>query len=262
MRRVQFTFASVLATVLVSCSVKEYRGGCPSYVSITVKKDSRSFDGGRGYINLYKGSLNLDSGTLTGLQETDTTLAYAISPRGEISAVVSSHPVFADKIVAYNNAMFPKLFISKTELMCIHEQESFHVDGYCKEHIVLYLRLDDTAKQTEQALYYTVESRYDGINVITMRPSEGGFRHASVFDRDGLNAVVIPRQAGTGLKLTIEKPGSFKTDYDIYRVMQSAGYNFNSSNLDDFDVIISLNTISGRIRVSDWNRHDIDNTDF
>lgn len=262
MRGIRFIVVPVFTAVLVSCSVKEDRGDCPSHVSITVERDGGRFDGGKGSINLYKNGTIIGSDVLTGMDKADTTLSYMVQPRGEVSAIVSNHPVFADRIVADNNTMFPKLFISRTDLQCIHDEESFHVSGYGKEHIILHLQLDETAKETDKTIYFTVEGRYDGINVVSMQPSEGGFRYASVFDRDGRGTVVIPRQAGPGLTLILEKLGIFRTEYDIYRAMLSAGYNFNGTDLDDFDVRISLNSITGRIRVPDWNSYDIDNTEF
>ena len=109
---------------------------------------------------------------------------------------------------------------------------------------------------------FLVEGNSCGFDLLDFSPVEGKFRCEPVPDAGpsagpgtGDGAIVtfrVPRQADTGLTVTIHPEGSFPTRFPLGEYINRLGYNWKTEELQDIYVSIDLARGLVDVRVADW----------
>lgn len=257
-------FIILASLVAVSCSVRENRGDCPSFLSLTVTPQvNLIFEGGRAWCDLFaEDGTRLEHSPLTDMGRRDTTLLYRINPRRTVSAVVSNKEITGGVVVAGYGEEFCELWAYRKDIPCTGDEVSEIIQERSKQFCRLTVRLSEESLRFAPGLSVRVDAPYDGICFPSMKVHPGKFSFSAAFDEEGRATVCLPRQDGGGLTLNLVKPDDFTLTFDLYEAMRAAGYDWSAPSLDNFDMTVTLSSLSGDIEIADWSAIGIGDREF
>ena len=255
---------AILFLLAFSCSVKEDRTVCPCFLSLKVLRQAEDvFPGGAAWCGLFDGDGTvLTENSLRGMNSRDTLLAFGVAPRRRISAVVSNRRPQNGPVKASEGEEFCALYAFRKELDCLGEEACDSICTQNKEFCTLTVQLSAQALPLAADLVLKVSAPFCGTEFPSLRAARGNYSYRLPFNPAGVAVVRIPRQAGEGLSISVEKPGRFSSEIDLYSIMAASDYDWMKESLSDFAVTVNLNSISGQCAVLDWEIVDSGGRDF
>ena len=257
-------FIILASLVAVSCSVRENRGDCPSFLSLTVTPQvNLIFEGGRAWCDLFaEDGTRLEHSPLTDMNRRDTTLLYRINPRRTVSAVVSNKEISGGMVVAGYDEEFCELWAYRKDIPCTGDEASEIIQESNKQFCRLTVRLSEESLHFAPGMSVRISAPYDGVCFPSMKVHSGKFSCGAALDEKGGATVCLPRQEGNGLTLNLIKPDEFTVTFDLYDAMRGAGYDWNAPSLDNFDMTVTLSSMCGEVEIADWSFVGIGNREF
>lgn len=250
--------------VCASCSVKEDRDACPSFLRLTVTRQAGNvYQDGLAWCGMYDGDgTRWAVSPLTRMDVRDTLLRYAVSPRRTVRAVVSSSEAVSGRVEPQTGEEFPKLYAYGKDVVCLDELVNDIIYQQDKQYCNLTVQLSEVAVPLAPELVVSVDAPYSGTLFPSLEPCTGHYLYRTVFDASGRASLRLPRQGGEGLRLMVQKPDAFSSGYDLYEEMRRAHYDWASPSLSDFEITVSLNSVEGDLVVEDWTIVDIPGKEF
>ena len=247
--------AIFLSLAAISCSIKEDRTDCPCYLDISLLRQiGITAQEYKAWCSVWSEETLLYAGQMDWPYDSTCTLESRVRPKGMVRVVVSSH----GSVTARVGEQMPELYASCTEVDCTSETASLILGGLDKRHCRLMLSLSEEAYRKRQGISVTVEAPYCGVLLPSLRPASGGFSFTATFDEMGKAEIVIPPQAGPGLRIKTLLDGKTSSTLDLYALMKENLYNWENLNLSDFSCELSLNSLTHAFEISDWNVIEID----
>lgn len=254
----------LILAMVTSCSVKENRDDCPSYLSLTVTRQAGNvYQYGHAWCGMYD-----EDGTrwavspLTRMDVRDTLLRYAVFPRRTVRAVVSSSEVISGRVVPQSGEEFPKLYAYGKEVVCLDELVNDVIYQQDKQYCNLSVQLSEVAIPLAPELVVSVDAPYSGTLFPSLEPCAGQYFYRTVFDAEGHATIRLPRQGGEGMILSVQKIDHFTNSVNLYEEMRRAHYDWTSPSLSDFEITVALNSVEGDLLVEDWTIVDIPGKEF
>ena len=237
-----------------ACSIKEDRGPCPCYLHVSFTDPEATGEAelmGWGDDRVFRDRIRIEEarpawtkpvpkGILTVSACTGIREAFAeghqmrIPPGSEADSLYAwSGEVDATGDLAYARVTFRKQFAT----VFLDIRKSAEVVRSCR---------------------FLVEGNACGFDLLDFSPVEGKFRCEPVPDNDpstSSGTVVtfrIPRQADTGLTVTITPEGSVPARFPLGEYIDRLGYNWKTEELQDIYVSIDLARGLVDVRVADW----------
>lgn len=242
----------IFAICVCSCTIKQDRTVCPSYLDLTVLKQSSGIcpDG-----KLLCSVWNIDGARvaddpLTGMTGRDTTLQYGIYPRQNVLACVSNNTDPA-KCVAPTGEQFQPLYCVTEEIRCIDEVDSYTISKLHKNHIKMKVVLSDRLREQNKRGTIRVSAPVNGVSFPSLSLRTGLF-NCTVPITDSIS-VVIPRQREEGLVITYsgeEEGYVFSTDLSEF--LKEKKYDMSAVDLSDFRIVLDVSDLDFRLIIVDW----------
>lgn len=257
--RVHYTASLLLAAAclgVAGCStIIEDRSDCPSYLNVEVSSRYDLYEGpGNAWCSVY-GNRNalVAISEVVDVNSRDTTLSYVIDPRQPVSVIVSSAPVRSGCIVADYGDGYGAVWVTRKDADCTAEETTVRIDQLNKQFCELTVTLSRETLTNVPVTGIVVRSDYNGIRVPSMHPNVGRFCCTALFDELGRATVVLPRQGGRGLMLTLQIEGNEKdVPVDLYAIMAEVGYDWGDENLRDFQMEISVSEFGVGADIEGW----------
>lgn len=264
MRKLLQIISLAAIAALYSCTVKENRIDCPTFLDLIVRRQADSiFQGGRAWCYLFDNDGTFFAAdSLSEMDGRDTILYYSIQPKRTVTAVVSNREVCDGRVIAQEGEEMCELYSYSKDMVCYLEQIADRIDRQDKQFCRLTIVLTEDAIRLAHGLEATFTSRYNGLTYPFLKASEGQFAFTSVFSDEGEATVRLPRQGGSGLTLHLLQPNGFAAEYDLYEAMTSCHYDWNKDSLEDMTLYITLNTVTGNLVVEDWKTSDVSGGEF
>lgn len=253
------------ALLCASCSIKEDRYGCPC--KVTVMSDGQIHDGHKGDVLV---SIFLSKNSLTTHSRESVPLdlfkdgSYSVSvPKGWFRTSGIGGTVSAMKFAGDTLLRIPAgCQCDAVCAFCVDSFTDIGDDVYLvrgplnKQFCTLTLHIDDPLGG-DVPYSLRVTGSVDGFNIMTMDPHEGAFSFDLEKDWCGTAAVRLPRQSDSSLMLELwsgDVPGSgIRVDnIPIGRLIEEAGYNWNTISLEDIDLTIDYVHATFTIYVNGW----------
>lgn len=264
MRKLLHIISLAALAALFSCTVKENRIDCPTYLDLIVRRQADSiFRGGRAWCYLFDNDGTFFAAdSLSKMDEWDTILYYSIQPKRTVSAVVSNREVYNGRVIARKGEEMCELYSYSKDVVCYQEQIVNKIDRQDKQFCRLTLILDEDAVHLAHELKAQVRGNYNGVSYPFLKASEGPFEFTSLFTDEGVATVRLPRQGGSGLTLSLLQPNGFVAEHDLYEVMASYHYDWHKESLEDITLYITLNAVTGNLVIEDWKVRNIEGREF
>lgn len=252
MRKICYIFLA--AALMSSCTVKEHRDRCPSFLGLTVTfQPEFIFRDGKAWCSVFNedGSV-LEADALDGMNLRDTTIWYTIQPRRTVTAVVSNREMASGSVTAQAGEEFTELYAFRKDVVCLEENVEEVIYRQDKQFCNLSVQLSEVAMPLAPELVVRVDAPYDGTSFPSMLAHPGDYVYRTVFDTDGRASIRLPRQGGEGMRLSVQKMDHFTNTVNLYEEMRRAHYDWTTSSLLDFEITVSLNSVTGDIELVDW----------
>ena len=241
MKRISI-FLVAIFLILCSCSVKEDRDECPCWLQIDLSTcshyadrislkgwtDDRSIFGvqvveedfsppheeevPRSMVH-YSAASGLDAGMNSGLS--------VIIPEGEQSDRLYAYR--AD-VAAYGESAYDKV--------------SLH-----KQYAAVAIKVDDSKNDYS----VVVKSRWNGLDLATLKPITGAFRFSPDKTEDGVWYFRLPRQGDDALVMDIISEDGYTHPYNLGEDILKAGYDWAAEDLDD--IMLGIDYVTGKISI-------------
>lgn len=251
--------------VLVSCSIKEQRDECPSFLDVTVASQyDFIYRDGKAWCNIYNSDEKLfDAALLFHMDQKDTTLYYSILPRRIVSAIVSNRDIVTDCVTVELGEEYGEVYITRKDIVCFNEYVQETISKINKQFCILKIKLSEISRPYASQLIVGVEGDYDGVCIPSMKAHKGPYSFHTIFNEEGEAVIRLPRQGGEGLKLYLQLEGeSTKSYVDLYDKMRMSHYVWTDESLKDFEIEVSLNSVTMDLDIVDWNIIDFHNIIF
>lgn len=257
-------YIMLMAVAVASCTVKEDRDKCPSFLGITVTSQyDFIYQGGKAWSSVYNEDGTLVKGDhLTEMNDRDTTLWYDILPRRTVSAIVSNRDMSTGKVVADNAEEFCALYAIRKDVACVEENVEKVIAKLDKQYCQLTVHLSEHTMPLREQLTLLTTAPFNGLMFPSMTASAGQYGYRTAFDEKGVATVRIPRQGASGLAISLEMDGTLTNSYDLYEQMSRAHYDWKKDSLDDYDITVSVISAIGNITIEDWSIVDIHSYEF
>lgn len=247
-----------------SCSVKENRANCPSWLDLTVVSQyDFIFEDGKAWCSIYEESgERMCVSPLTEMNDRDTLLTYTIDPKRTVSAVVTSKEIINGAVTVPFGEEMSNFYAFRKDIACFDEVETDVIYKLHKQYCLLTVNLSEVAKPFAKYLTARVDAPYDGSSFPSFAAHKGDYRYKTTFDSEGKAYLRLPRQAGIGMTLTIAKEGAFADTYDLYEAMRMAHFDWTKDSLDDYEITVTLNGAGAEFEIEDWKVVDLGDKEF
>lgn len=263
--RLTITASAILAVLLAcSCTVKEDRTGCPSWVTV-----------------------NLDG--FVALGETEATLSFA-SPEGPVARntvdilpyygggyvqAVPRTKIRVSVVAGTDNSIIQgdtvRVKRGRTADPLLMSSLTCHpmVDEYPVEAVPhkQYCRIDFVFPHLPSGLDYPFRFRirtlWDGIGIYSLEPTGGEYEAVVGPNHLGEFFTFLTRQGDGPMLLDIFEPdagsdvtGELQKTVDLGALFEAAGYDWHKEDLDDVALTVDFSRADVGIRVIEWERDD------
>lgn len=258
MSRVRFINGLMLAAVLlfmaVSCSVKEHRDQCPTYLRI--KSDTPLEPGTEAILTVF----HEKDGMVYQMPVPCDSLypnGYEVKVRrGVISANVlagiKDMTVFGDMAKIQTAFQSDSLYRLSGSVES-NDEECEIVSSPVKEFTILTLRINNT----EEPFAFKLNGVWDRVYATDFRPGKGNltFTLNESFLYAGSYECVLSRQGDDSLSLEVYQASDLRNPYKVLplgKMMVQAGYDIDAVPMEDITVDVDLIVGTITIKVGDW----------
>ena len=133
-------------------------------------------------------------------------------------------------------------------------------DEFCRDTIRLskqfatvFVRVRKSGEENYPYIY-NLESDVAGLDLLTLQPLPGEFRHEITFNDRNVGSVDLPRHAedGGGLVLNIVHKGVAVERIDLSGMLKAVNYDWTSEDLEDIHVEVDYEDTSVSLSISGW----------
>lgn len=240
--------------MIVSCSVKEDRSGCPCYLILDVDAfvDGGFFHGGAVAFSArdldFVEPVELDSYYRTGYVKTVSRIPLRVACAAGIRACdLSGTTVLvrpggpADSLMAFACDALPEgdeLYVKAEP----HKQ-------YCAVHMIV------EHPEEYDGFSVTVGGRYSGLDILSLKPVPGENTVVAGHCPDGSFVALLLRQADdAGLAVTmLDAEGEQLYSIDLSAALKEASYDWTKPDLDDVTLRVDYAKSHVTMEISEWN---------
>ncbi len=243
-------FTVILFTVISSCSVKEDRTPCPTYITMDATAFLKYTD--TVYVHMLsetqsiRDTLDLEAGQMSAewAAQKGKIITYAFS---NIKRSVEKNGIVTIPVGEQADPLraFSRRFESYDELVSVEAQAP-------RQSALIHLRFNNV----DEPVYpydLVVVGDVCGIDLKSLTPYGGEFRYSLPLDKDNCCEFYLPRQFSDS-KPVIELSylGEHIDTLPLYSWLRSAEYDWDSDDLPDVYIDIEQGQLHVDIRVEDW----------
>lgn len=252
------------AMSLLSCgSIIEDRGECPCFLDVALLRQSGEiFTEDKAWCSTWEGEANATKTVFATVVGNDGLQTFDVPRCSVMSVVVSNLEPEGSRLATIVGNQMTRLYVSRRDVNCSGDLAQVTFDSFEKRFVTVKFRLNDAAMPYREQLTVTLDGPYDGLSLPSMTAHHGTFNCTSGFGENGETALRIPPQGGPGLKASIRYGNNPPALFDLYRTMSDAGFDWKCDNLDDFETVVGLNSVTGIIETTDWNIVTLENITY
>lgn len=252
------TFIAVLASVLLaaSCSIKEDRTPCPSYLTIyydlavpVLQKNNIT----TGVVTSVTNAADFRFRLSVDPSEYPDGLEVPVSPKSiaTVSGIsgVSLGELTADKFTYRRGMSADRIWAGTDQVDCTGELAEHHVTLH-KQFAVMHVVFRGSASYAD--LRMEARAACDGFEAATLIPVRGDFRCDLEKTGEDSFEVRLPRQDNDGLLLLLWSGEELLSEIPVGKNIASAGYNWAKKDLDDIEVLIDFAVPDISFSVQPW----------
>lgn len=234
----------------ISCSLKENRTECPCWLEIEMNSATERY--GNITVAAY------DSGYIfrDKLQTDDCPATYIKSvPKGYVftSVVCGERNMMREGMNLIIPLGYPcdSIYAHCNEVKCTGEVARDTVT-LRKHHAKVHLKLDDPMNLYEEYNFY-VTGRICGINMLSLEPVRGDFRHLISFNEEDIGLFCLPRQRDDDVIFIQICVGKRIIDtLPLSEWIKEKGYDWDKLNLDDIYIGVDYSRSSVNVTIAEW----------
>ena len=266
MRRPTVTASLLLCALLaaLSCSVKEDRTGCPSWVTVNVDR----------FISMgYSEALfSLSSSAGLVARSTEQILPLAGTgyvqevPRGKtrVAVVAGIERSFlkGDTLLVRKGCTADPLMISSRECYPLVDEYLLVAEPH-KQYCRLEFSFPTLPEGTGYPFRFRIRTLWNGVNIYTLAPVQGEYEATVGPNHVGQFITFLPRQGEGTMLLDIYEPysdteedGELQATLDLGALLEKAGYDWSREDLDDAVLTVDFSRADIEVRVVEWERDD------
>ena len=248
--------AAIIAAILSSCSVKEDRTPCPSYLTIYYHEAVPVMQANElhtGVVTTVTNSAGFRFRLNVEPSEYPEGLEVPVLPKSIaiVSAIAGAVTAeIGEGVLTYRRGEEPDRIWANSEPVDCTGELAEHVVTLHKQYAVM--RVTFKGSDNYEGLRMEVAGNYNGFETETLMPVKGAFyapvRHVS----GDIWEVLVPRQGDDGLILRLYAGDEYLYDVAVGENIAAAGYNWAKRDLDDFEVFIDQAVPEVGVRVVDW----------
>lgn len=250
-----FIAAAICGIVAASCTVKEDRTPCPTWLNVDVSLFEPVADslhmlawGELGHIYTDRVALDGLDGTYENVVNKGTVISSAVSG-------VSGCIIDGDILTIRNGSQYDRVFAHVNMLECVDEFEYYDAVPH-KQHAVMKLKV--IFGEEAYPFSFVVTSDVCGMSLKDLSPAGGAFRVDVHMDGSLEKEVVLPRQYedGGALRLDIYKGDELMDSMGLASILQHEGYDWTAVDLADIEMVIDFADTDFNIGIKDWESGD------
>lgn len=268
MKTLNYTAAALAAAILltgVSCTVKEDRSGCPSYVTVNVDEFIRKgFSEGTVTVRTVRiaeqPALNLleylGDGYTTSVPRAPACVSVVsgldrCAPREGGGLLAAPDGVPFDPVWAYSEEFIP-------------EGDDYLVKALPhKQYCAVHFRLEDVEDPLAYPFVFRLRAATRGMDILTLAPAGDGYVTTVRPNVLGEFTGILPRQADNNMLLDVVLPdsdpdgeGEVYYTVDLGKKFAQKGYDWTKVDLDDIEVTVNFACADVEVRIIGWDRDD------
>lgn len=245
----------ILAVALAySCSVKEDRSECPLYVSVKVQTASDclvSFFAADGSLIERRLIAAEDMCTGNNTTEMKRTDFYVSILKDKWDMTIRD-----DQVVCCSSGReaAPVYAFSMKQQAFSGNSDELTLEGTLKkQHSLVSVRFI-IADDSDLPCKMVISGARNGFDLVTLKGTEGVFAVEPKIDSSLCSAFVLTRQsAGDPIIMSLyNSTGVEKTEIDLSKYINRAGYDWNAENLGDIDIKVDYSQMKISVKISDW----------
>ena len=238
--------------ILGSCSIKEERASCPSWLTV----DYSAF--GKHVSSVVAFGWNSDMvsyvDTCEFLADSTGFCVHKVDKSPTISTVlggVKNSVIMGNCLVVPKGRSFDPLLAFSERVECSTE-ESVSIAVPQKHFTRIHLNLEGGAENSPY--YFMFTSDVAGISLLNLMPVEGEFECFLLPTTDDKCYVDIPRQKqdSDSLRLHAICDGQVEVTVNLAEVLRQQGYEWNKVNLDDVSIDLNYSEAGILVKVNEW----------
>ena len=255
------------AALLSSCTIKEDRTECPSYLTLYYDNVIHMHDFSKALVTVFASEVvvqeNVDIIPLEGVGN-----EYAVPRRENIAMCAVGHENLwwkHDSLTVPTGLDWGRVFLDSQSVDCsgdlAHASFDVHKE-YCQVNFIL-VGLNDTSTYPFDI---RVRANCNGIRMRDRRPLHGAFTtYAQPENTAELFRVRVPRQEANEMTMDLlhKRPDhDYKEDdllmtIDLGRALSIVGYNWGKEDLDDLYVTVDFVLGTYSVRIVPWSEDEI-----
>ena len=241
------------AAILISCSVKEERGGCPCRLEVDISEASPSGGIVSSRIETRESVMTINTDPAT------ESLLTADVPKGYVNVTciqgIRSNRNDGTDVIIPEGFEADSIMVSLNKILCSGENASCKAMFHKNWATLTILEANEPGRAYPYDIH--IRGNINGLRLLSGKPLEGSFHcEASRHTSEGTVLARIPRQKPDGKGLTLELV-PFREDgigkvYDLSDLISSSGYDWTTEDLNDIRLYIDHAGCLTGIRVIDW----------
>ena len=220
-------FALATLSLVLSCSIKEDRSGCPCELTIDAS--------------------GINAEEVSVICRTDMDLFRGrLHPGGDDRSVEIKVPRDILQIVSYTgNAI-------------TYEDDNCLIIPYGNESDCIYADVSVINTKAETAYKkVSLHKQYaNGISLSDLSPVSGAFHCMVTPGTDGVYSFNVPRQKDNGIYVLIENRGHVSDPVQLGKILESVGFDWTKKDLDDISLKIELPSSVISVSITEWDKVD------
>lgn len=242
-----------LAALLVSsCSVKEDRGDCPSWLTV----DYSGFGAHVGSVIAFGWNSDKVAYSDTCTFDVDSTgfCVHEVFKAPTVSTVlgaVSNSVVIGNRLMIPKGRSFDPLLAFCERVECNHE-ESVSIALPQKHYARIRLSLEGGADNSPY--YFMFVSDVAGIDLLNLMPVKGEFETYLMPTTDEKCYIDVPRQFADSDALMLHAlcDGNIEVSVNLASLLREQGFDWNATNLDDATVVLNYSEAGVGVKIDEW----------
>ena len=255
-RYIHIIAALLVAALASSCSVKEDRTPCPSYLTIYYDQAvpvMKANDVHTGVVTSVTNAGGFDFRLSVDPEEYREGLEVAVEPKSlaNVSGIagVSLSEISGSRLTYRRGEPADRIWAGADQVDCTGELAEHHITLH-KQFAVMHVTFRGSGAY--QDLRMEARAECDAFEVATLIPVRGDFRCAVAKDGEDSFSTVLPRQDNDALMLYLWSGEDLLSEIPVGKNIASAGYNWAKRDLDDIEVLIDYAVPDVRFSILPW----------
>lgn len=243
---------SATVMLICSCSIKEERGVCPSWLTV----DYSAF--GKHVGNVVAFGWNSEKvayvDTCEFLADSTGFCVHKVEKSPTVSTVLGG---IKRMLISENRLIIPKgqsfdPIIAFSERVECSNEESVSIAKPQKHFTRVWLKLEGGAENSPY--YFMISSDVAGLSLLNLSPLEGEFQAFLTPSTDDRCFIDIPRQLPDSDALTLSAlvDGKVRVSVNLASMLREQGFKWDSVNLDDVTIGLNYSEAGVSVDIKEW----------